>query len=685
MLQTDLIGDAQLTEKYLSEIHANEIVLLAYYIAAINVEHAFHSRMPGDYQPFPGAVLTDTFEMLEAGTHLDVEMFVDNSERVLRQAGIKDIRVIIGNPPYSIGQRNENDNNKNMAYPRLDQRIRDTYARRSTAVLKKGLYDSYIRAFRWASDRLGDTGVICFVSNAGWLDAQGMDGFRRSLTDEFSSISVFNLRGNQRTSGENSRKEGGKVFGSGSRTPIAITMLVKNPASKNSGRIFYHDIGDYLSREQKLGIVADFGSMAVMPWKSLTPDVNGDWLSLRDPSFERFNKLGDGKHREPLGMFETYSAGLLTARDSWAYGFSSQGVATHMTEMIDFYNSEVGRYARDGNRSSVDEFVQTTPSRIKWTHNIKNDLRMGRTLSPRSEAVRTSHYRPFCKQHVYFDRQLNERVYQLPRLFPTPAQENKAICVSGVGAARDFSVLIVDVIPNFDTLEKSQCFPLYWYERQEGTGLFAEQTEYLRHDGLTNAALANYRANYGDAVSKEDIFYYVYGILHSPEYRERFGDNLRRELPRIPLAGDFVTFAEAGRKLAELHLGYESVEPWPLAEVVAPGCARPSYRVEKLRYPKVGKVEDKSAIVVNPTLTLAGIPVEAYRYEVNGQPALWWIMDRYQIKTDKESGITNDPNDWSDDPRYMVDLIKRIVRVSVETMGIADALPALSEKNQASA
>ena len=679
MLQMGLIGGHRLERKYLKEIHANEIVLLAYYIATINIEHAFHSRVEGDYLPFPGAVLTDTFEMSEAGDHLDIEMFVDNSERVLQQTAIKDIRVIIANPPYSIGQKSENQNNKNMAYPMLDQRIRDTYARQSEAGLKRGLYDSYIRAFRWATDRLGDTGIICFVSNAGWLDTQAMDGFRKSLVEEFSSIYVFNLRGNQRTSGETSRREGGKIFGSGSRTPIAITMLVKNPAAKKQGQIFYHDIGDYLSREDKLGIVADHGSMADMSWEALQPNENGDWLGLRDPSFERFAKMGDEKYHEPLGMFETYSLGLVSSRDAWAYGFSRDAVVQNMTTMVDFYNSEVGRYVHEGIGVDIDNFIDATPSKIKWTHNLKSELRARRTISILSDAVRPSQYRAFCKQWLYFDRKLNERVYQLPKLFPTREHDNKVISTTGRGSA-GFSVLMLDQIGDLNSMSAgAQCFPLYWYERQDGEGLFSGDTTYVRHDGITDATLATYRAAYGNTVSKEDIFYYVYGVLHSPEYRERFADNLRRELPRIPLAEDFSAFSDAGRKLASLHLFYETIEPWPLEELVASGNGKPSFRVEKMRHPKTGKVEDRSVILVNSTLTLAGIPDEAHRYEVNGQSALWWLLDRYQMKTDKESGITNDPNVWSEDPRYIVDLIKRVVRVSVETMTIVDALPPLEE------
>lgn len=679
MLQAGLIEDAHLKKKYLGEIHANEIVLLAYYIATINIEHAFHSRISGDYQPFPGAVLTDTFEMSEAGSPIDVEMFVDNSERVLRQAEIKDIRVIIGNPPYSIGQRNANDNNRNMSYEILDRRIQDTYARGSKATLLRGLYDSYIRAFRWASDRVGDAGIICFVSNAGWIDGQGMDGFRRSLAEEFSSIHVFNLRGNQRTSGETSRKEGGKIFGSGSRTPIAITMLVKNPA-KHDGQIFYHDIGDYLSREDKLSIVSEFGSMGAMRWDSIRPDRSHDWINLRDPAFDGFAKMGDRKFREPLGMFETYSVGLNTARDAWVYNYRRSRVESNVSALIDVFNVERERYQREGHGVPVEGFINSDPTKIKWTRALRNDVAKNRECEYNADALTISMYRPFCKQWVYLDVRLNEVAGHIPRLFPTPSHHNRLIYLTGVGSGSGFSALITDVAPNFHMQDTGQGFPLFWYERQDGAGLFAGDTAYVRHDGITDATWATYKAAYGGAVSKEDVFYYVYGVLHSPEYRERFGDSLRKELPRIPLAKDFAAFADAGRRLAELHLGYEALEPWPLQEVVTAGRAEPSFRVEKMRHPKSGKTEDKSAIVVNPSLTLAGIPLEAYRYEVNGRPALWWIMDRYQVKTDKESGITNDPNDWSDDPRYIVDLLKRVVRVSLETVAIVDGLPPLNER-----
>lgn len=347
--------------------------------------------------------------------------------------------------------------------------------------------------------------------------------------------------------------------------------------------------------------------------------------------------------------------------------------------MVDKFNAERERYAKEGKGVPVEDFVDSDPTRIKWTAGLIRDVARNAAAAFDESAIVQSMYRPFCRQWVYFNHQLNERTGHQAQLFPTAAHKNRVICANGVGASCAFSALMTDAIPNLHMANSGQGFPLYWYERQDGSGLFSGDTTYVRHDGITDVTLADYRAAYGNAVSKQDIFHYVYGILHSPEYRERFADNLRKELPRIPLAEDFGAFSEAGRDLAALHLGYESVEPWPLEEVVPWGSSR-SYKVEKLRHPRVGKTENKSAIVVNATLTLTGVPDDAYRYELNGQSALWWIMDRYQVKTDRDSGIVNDPNDWSDDPRYIVDLIKRIVRVSIESMAIVDALPALNER-----
>ncbi|MEN1413309.1 type ISP restriction/modification enzyme, partial [Pseudomonas aeruginosa] len=434
LIQSGLIKPEELPHKYKHEIHANELVLLAYYIAAINIEAAYHGEVIDEYTPFEGICLTDTFQMYEKEDLID-EVLVDNSARRKRQKAL-DIRVIVGNPPYSVGQKSENDNNDNVDYPKLDADIRATYAARSSATLAKGLYDSYIRAIRWASNRIGDTGIIGFVTNAGFLDANTTDGLRKCLADEFSSLYVFHLRGNQRTSGETSRKEGGKIFGSGSRAPIAISLLVKNPAAQGHGQIYFHDIGDYLSREEKLEKVAGYASVAgIEQWQRITPDEHGDWLKQRDNSFNRFIVLGEKKSDAPK-LFENFSLGVVTNRDAWAYNASQSKLATNMTSMIGFYNGEVERFNAKysgldtkARQAQVDGFIDTDPTRISWTHNVKQDLVRNHIYAFESGNMVSSLYRPFTKQWLYYNRRFNERVYQMPRIFPDAGTENLVIGV----------------------------------------------------------------------------------------------------------------------------------------------------------------------------------------------------------------------------------------------------------------
>ncbi|MFL3908701.1 DEAD/DEAH box helicase [Pseudomonas aeruginosa] len=453
LIQSGLIKPEELPHKYKHEIHANELVLLAYYIAAINIEAAYHGEVIDEYTPFEGICLTDTFQMYEKEDLID-EVLVDNSARRKRQKAL-DIRVIVGNPPYSVGQKSENDNNDNVDYPKLDADIRATYAARSSATLAKGLYDSYIRAIRWASNRIGDTGIIGFVTNAGFLDANTTDGLRKCLADEFSSLYVFHLRGNQRTSGETSRKEGGKIFGSGSRAPIAISLLVKNPAAQGHGQIYFHDIGDYLSREEKLEKVAGYASVAgIEQWQRITPDEHGDWLKQRDNSFNRFIVLGEKKSDAPK-LFENFSLGVVTNRDAWAYNASQSKLATNMTSMIGFYNGEVERFNAKysgldtkARQAQVDGFIDTDPTRISWTHNVKQDLVRNHIYAFESGNMVSSLYRPFTKQWLYYNRRFNERVYQMPRIFPDAGTENLVIGVSAAGEKVAFSALISRHVPS---------------------------------------------------------------------------------------------------------------------------------------------------------------------------------------------------------------------------------------------
>lgn len=690
LIQSGLIKPEELPHKYRHEIHANELVLLAYYIAAINIEAAYHGEVIDEYTPFEGICLTDTFQMYEKDDLVDA-LLEDNSARRKRQKEL-DIRVIVGNPPYSVGQGDANANNANVPYPSLDERIRTTYAARSDANNKNALYDSYIRSMRWASDRIGNAGIIGFVTNAGFVEANTADGLRKCLVDEFSSLYVFHLRGNQRTSGETSRKEGGKIFGSGSRAPIAISLLVKNPGAKAHGQIHFHDIGDYLSREEKLEKIERFGSVAgIEHWQQIMPDEHGDWLKQRDDSFNQFIVLGDKGEKSALALFENYSNGVKTQRDAWAFNSSKTKLETNMSKMIGFYNAEVERFNAaypeldaKARQTKVDGFINTDPARISWTVNLKQDLGKNSSYACETECIARSLYRPFTKQWLYYNRRLNERVYQMLRIFPGAGRDNLAINTTSAGGL--FSVLITDTLPSkFVGEDVAQWLPLYLYEESAKTAkdeLFAEPVEggLRRRDAITDAGLAHFQSAYpGEQICKEDLFYYVYGILHSPDYRERFADNLSKELPRIPAvkkAADFWAFSNAGRALADLHLNYETVEPYPLTVEAKGTLTYADYRVEKMKLAKKG---DKSTVIYNHRITLKGIPEEAWDYVVNGKAALDWVMERQAVRTDKASGIVNDANDWAvetmGNPKYPLELFQRVVTVSLETQKIVKALP----------
>lgn len=709
----ELIPGERLTYKYVNEIHCNEILLLAYYIATINIEHAYHSRMPQKYVLFEGGVLTDTFQMHEDGDAMDARVFSENTERILRQMETP-IDVIVGNPPYSAGQKNANDNNQNMSYPTLDAKIAATYAARGSATNKNSLYDQYIRAFRWASDRIEGKGIVSFVTNGGWLDGQAMDGFRKTLVDEFNSIYVFNLRGNQRTQGEQSRKEGGKIFGSGSRTPVAITILVKNPDSEEHGVIRYHDIGDYLTREEKLSIVASAVSGEPFEWDIIKPDRHGDWLNQRDDSWYEFAPLGieNKPRKEPNGLFSCFSRGWETTRDAWVYGFSEKQVGSSASSMIRIYTEEKDRF-----ELSPDSYIEDNDgSKIAWSRGLRNKLKRKTSIEYKPSAVRRASYRPFCIQYAYTGNEIIEYPGQHLNYFPEKETDNQIICISG---GMKIGCLVTNRIADKHFVSDAQCFPLYWYEASESSGsLFSDtdvqQGKYVRHDAITDETLEIFRSVYPNAfgsgkgrtieqakadglsskiansnerfdVSKVDIFYYVYGILHSPEYRSRFEANLQKELPRIPLSRNFREFCAAGRALARLHLDYEKIEPWPVKEVGSSLLPGPVQKIKwgKRKDPETGKkVDDHTVLIYNENLVIKDIPEAAQRYTVSGRSPLEWVIDRYQVKTDKASGIVNDPNEYSDDPRYIVDLIEKLIRVSMETMEIVDQLPPVSELPQ---
>jgi predicted helicase len=695
MLQSGLIKKEDLKRKYREELHANEILLLAYYIAAVNIEEAYHYLSRNDYEPFEGIVLTDTFQMSEGLKSSKGELFPVNNKRVQRQSK-HDIRVIMGNPPYSAGQTSENDANKNLKYDHLDKRITDTYARYSTASNKYSLYDSYIRSFRWASDRIKDNGIICYVSNGSFLDSNVADGLRKCFVDEFSEIFVFNLRGNARTSGEQRRKEAGSVFGEGTRTPITITLLSKDKTNNSPCKLHCYDIGDYHNRQEKLEIIRKFRSISKIPWQKIRPNAEHDWINQRDPVFDRFIKIGDKKDKFGKVLFTNYSLGLNSNRDIWVYNYSNLRVEKNVSYLVNNYNSQINLVEKINPKlkkweklEQLDEIIENNPSKIKWSSSLKDELLRKTTLLYKSDRIVTSIYRPFCKMNLYFDQALNHRRGQMPKILPDSQCENKVIAVTGVGSTNEFSALISNLIPDLEMISKGQCFPLYTYEKPRDMG---DQTafdrgdgaEYVRRDAIPDSIRGEFRKTYSDQkIDKGDIFYYVYGILHSPEYKQRFEANLKKMLPRIPFAKDFWAFSKAGRELAGWHLNYETIEPYPVKEHQTTLITDPEndYRVQKMSFGKQGKVADKTTIVYNNHITLSGIPLEAYDYIVNGKSAIEWIMERYQVSVDKASQIKNDPNDWSDDPRYILDLLKRIVRVSLETMKIVNGLPDLDERN----
>ena len=710
LLQSGLITKEQLPHKYKNEIHANEIVLLAYYIAAINIEAVYHDLVGGEYQPFNGICLTDTFQLYEKEDLVD-ELLNVNSARRKRQKTLKDIRVIMGNPPYSAGQTSANDNNANVAYKTLDGKIRSSYAAHSKATNKNALYDSYIRAIRWASDRVGDSGVMGFVTNAGFIETNTADGLRKCLADEFSSIYIFHLRGNQRTSGEKSRQEGGKIFGSGSRAPIAITLFVKNPQASGHGKIYLHDIGDYLSQNDKLERISEFvsvdGITAANGWNSITPDKHNDWVEQRDDSFYEFINLGSKKDKTATVLFENYSQGLMTSRDAWCFQYSKKKLKTNMKNMIGFYNNQADIH------HDTDKPVDNDPTKISWSSSLLDSVKKHKKAEFQEIAIMGSVYRPFQKQWLYCDAMFNHRLSQMPKIFPNKEIENRIICVLGKGEKQGFSVLMANQITEYKTLYNNQCFPLKIYEpthepEQHSTGLkpqgdlFSEQAkgltsdlfeqeaksdpDYTSRDGITDAGLAHFQTAYtGETLSKEDLFYYIYGLLHSEDYKSRYAANLTKELPRIPAvkqAVDFWAFSKAGRELAELHIHYETQPQNP----VKLDCGKRGFNaltdadfyVTKMKFAKKG---DKSVVVYNHAITIRDIPLEAYEYVVNGKPALEWVMERQSVTTHKASGIVNDANDWAietmKNAKYPLELFLRVVTVSLRTVAIVKGLPAL--------
>lgn len=730
LLQSDLIKKEDLEYKYLNEIHCNEIMLLAYYVADINIEAAYHELSKEDsYLPYDGICLTDTFQLNESkNSDVFSQILKGNSDRVENQKK-QPIMVCFGNPPYSVGQKSANDDAKNLHYPMLEQRVACTYVKGTKATNKNSVYDSYIKAFRWASDRIqsngNEQGIIAFISNGGWLDGNAMDGMRKCLEEEFSSIYVLNLRGNQRTSGELSRKEGGKIFGSGSRTPVTITFLVKNSSKKDGEKatIYYHDIGDYLSREKKLEMLKEFGSINKIKWDVIKPNDKYDWINQRGDKFDKLLPINpEKKFTESKSFFNVYSNGVGTSRDSWVYNFSKKAVLANTQKTIDFYNSQVNdlAMARDLAKSgsqTVDssKIKILDPTKISWSSSLDSYFERLCSIPFDSNTLKTSLYRPFCKQNLYFGEKIIHRRGQFDQFFPFHESKNLVICLSGT--SKGFTCMVTNSIVDIHFDGDSQCFPLFYYDQIVNTeeesdkvdissdlahseDLFGDDVnnkpkdvvytdingnKYERKDAITDWILNEFRTRlYAKSITKTQIFYYVYAILHSKDYQETFDAELKKSLPRLPIVDsfdDFKAFEKAGRELANLHLNYENQQP--LKEVQVTMTSTPGnddydfYKVEKLKFPK--KTE-KNRIIYNGHIVIDNIPDKVYEYVVNGKSAVEWIMDRYQVKIDKDSLIKNDPNDWSLEhgkPRYILDLLLSVMTVSVKTVDIVNNLPKL--------
>ena len=655
-----------LTEKYTTELHCNEVMLLPYYIASMNIEHEFYEAT-GRYQPFEGICLVDTFELVEEDKPYLPYFTEENAERVQKQKETP-MFVVIGNPPYNVGQVNENDNNKNRKYETMAARVKETYARDSAASNKNKLSDPYVRAIRWASDRIEEEGVVAFVTNNSFLDAVAFDGMRKHLSDDFDAIYILDLGGNVKKNPKLSGKTH-NVFGI--QVGVSINFFIKRNDNINGQvEIFYARLDECWRKEHKYRYLDSKKHYRCIEWQPITPDRRYTWLTEGlHAEFETFIPMGTKKAKKAKGqvsdvIFKTYGLGVNTNRDAWAYNYNRNTLVDNMSRIIDTYNEEVFRWERRANRdANVDEFVINDNARISWSETLKRNLQRGKTTDFSKEKVRTSLYRPFTKLDLYFDRIMTERVSVFPSVFPTPEteKENQVIWLK-TGKEWPMFALMTNKLPNLLPQGGSQCFPFYTYDEDRRN----------RRENITDWALAQFRAHYGDdSIGKWDIFHYVYSLLHHPTYRERYQANLKRDLPHLPYTPDFWGFAKAGRRLGETHVGYEDVEEYPLRFVETPDTLL-DWRVEKMKLSR-----DKTGVKYNNFLTLDGIPAKTFDYRLGNRSALEWVIDQYRVKTHERSGIVNDPN-RADDEEYIVRLVGKVVAISLETVGIVEGLAEVS-------
>jgi predicted helicase len=656
------IKKTALPYKYANELHCNEIMLLPYYIASMNIEHAY-LEATGEYKAFEGICLVDTFELAEAS---QAGLFTaENTARVEKQKR-SPIFVIIGNPPYNAWQMNQDDENKNRKYPVLDRRITDTYAKLSRATNKNSLADPYIKAIRWAADRLSGEGIVAFITNNGFLESVAAEGMREHLERDFQSLYILDLGGNVR---KNPKLSGTTHNVFGIQVGVSINLLIRKKTLIGTSQIFYARMDEYWKKEQKYAELDSFGAAGQVPWQTVKSDKKHNWITpdLR-ADFDDFTplafKLHANKNENPplQAIFDVMSRGICSCRDAWVYNFDKKTVGINVERTARVYNSEVSRWASLKPSIPVDDFVVHDEKRISWSRDLKADLQRGRFAEYSDAKIRHALYRPFVSQFLFLDKILNQDVHSFPLMYPTARTEvdNRHIWIKMGSDWPMFALVsncVVDVLPQGG----SQCFSFYIYS-EDGTN---------RRENITDWALEQFRSYYKDkSITKWDIFYYTYAVLHHPEYRTRYAANLKRELPRIPYAPSFHAFAKAGKRLADLHVDYEKQKEYPLERVEKPG-EKLNFRVEKMRLSK-----DKQTLVYNDFLTLTGIPKETYEYRLGNRSALEWVIDQYQVSIDKRSGITNDPN-RDDDPEYILRLIGQVIIVSLETVKIVNALPDL--------
>ena len=666
------IRGRRLPQKYREELHCNEVMLLPYYIASLNIEHAYYERT-GNYEPFPHICFVDTFDTfgLMDAPHQTGEFTYFTPENTLRVEEQKEVPmfVVIGNPPYNARQANENDNNKNKPHAGVDGRVRATYAAASSAQLKNKLYDPYVKAIRWATDKLGDEGIVVFVTNHSFIDAQMFDGMRQHLADEFDTLYILDLGGNVR------KGQSGDANVFGIQVGVSINVLIKSEQNQGfPARILYNDETVDLRKERTFAFLEEKQHVGNLDWQEIKPDKRHTWLTGGfDMDFDTFVPMGNKSAKFSTGdgertLFKTYSLGVVTNRDAWAYNFNPNTLTENMKAMMETYNGQVSKWEQRSDRSiSVNDFIEIDDTKLKWTRSLKSNLKQSKLAKFSAENVRRSLYRPFTKSHLYFHRMMNECVYVFPSIFPTPETEgeNQVICVSGVGHDI-FRCHIANSVPELKFSNPSnggtQCFPFYTYN-EDGTN---------RQENITDWALTEFRTHYNDdTITKWDIFHYTYGLLHHPDYRERYQENLKRDLPHIPFTEDFWGFAKAGARLADIHVNYESqLEYDKLNSIETPGM-QVNLVVERMKFSK-----DKTELKYNDYLMLEGIPPEVFDYRLGNRSALEWVVDQYRVKVDKRSGIKNDPN-RAEDPEYILRLIGQVIAVSLETVEIVKGLPAL--------